>query len=157
MSWSARSPYVQHSNLIISATYPYTIFVYYRSFNQFDAPIGVLAWVYALVITYGLSKNGQWFYFEIYCASKLVVNDDHLMIQWCGLFYKLVNSIWIIAFGSKPDQMNMVMYLCQTSGSNWKSIRFEKVELQKSRSNRAKIILFNAIISSFKITVIKCM
>ena len=58
--------------------------------------------------------------------------------------------------GVKPDQMNMVMYLCQTSGSNWKSIRFEKVELQKSRSNRAKIILFNAIISSFKITVIKC-
>ena len=23
------------------------------------------------------------------------------MIQWCGLFYKLVESIWIIAFGSK--------------------------------------------------------
>lgn len=23
------------------------------------------------------------------------------LIQWCGLFYKLVKSIWIIAFGSK--------------------------------------------------------
>ena len=80
MSWSVRSPYVQDSNLIISATYPYIIFVYYRSFNQFDAPIGVLAWVYAWVITYGLSKIGQWLYFENYCASKLVVNDPMVWI-----------------------------------------------------------------------------
>ena len=46
---------------------------------------------------YGPSKNGQWYYFENYCASKLVLDDP----TRCGLFYKLVKSIWIIAFGSK--------------------------------------------------------
>ena len=80
MSWSVRSPYVQHSNLIISATYPYKLFVYYRSFNQLDAYIDVLAWVNACVIMYGLSKNGHWLYFENYCASKLVVNDPMVWI-----------------------------------------------------------------------------
>ena len=97
---------------------------------------------------YGPSKNGQWYYFENYCASKLVLDDP----TRCGLFYKLVKSIWIIAFGSKTgsNEHGNVPFSDFRFKLEIDSIR-KKVELQKSRSNRAKIILFNAIISSFKL------